>query len=97
MAAGTTRQVVVRTTASVVGNGMGEVYLVSGNDSNSSNNNASFNGLRINSVRDVGLEEVTPHSFVQFGMPYEFRANLRSFGVQPISVGVQLTVWLTHL
>jgi len=51
--------------------------------------------LQTNSVRDVGLEEITPHSFVQFGMPYEFRATLRSFGVQPIA-NVSVDVWLYY-
>jgi hypothetical protein len=32
---------------------------------------------------------------VQFGMPYEFRANLRSLGVQAIA-GVHVDVWFAH-
>lgn len=94
IAPGTSRQIVLRTTATGVGDTIGAAHIGSSNDSVYANNQASFN-LRINSVRDVGLEEITPHSFVQFGMPYEFRANLRSVGVQSIN-GVYVDVWFAH-
>jgi len=91
VAPGTTRQIKVLATASIVGNNNGSVYLVSPNDSVNTNNDATYT-LRVNSVRDVGVDEVTPHSFVQFGMPYEFKANVHSYGIQPIN-GVRVDIW----
>ena len=91
VAAGTTRQIKVQATASIVGNNNGSVYLVSPNDSVNTNNDATYT-LRVNSVRDVGVDEVTPNSFAQFGMPYEFKANVHSNGIQPIN-GVRVDIW----
>ena len=90
---GGTRQIVIHAKASQVGSSLaGTVYLSAANDSDSSNNSAYFM-MHVNAVHDVGLEHVTPDVSITYNMPYEFKANLRSYGSQPVdSVRVDLNI-----
>jgi hypothetical protein len=90
---GTTKQIVLHTTARVVGTALqGTVYLFSTNDSDRSNDTAYFN-VRVNAVHDVGLEDAMPPVPLTYNMPYEFKANLRSYGSQPVdAVRVDLSM-----
>lgn len=93
IAGGATRQIVIHAKASQVGTSLqGTVYLSSANDSDGSNNFAYFT-MRVNAVHDVGLEDAMPAVPVTYNMPYEFKANLRSYGSQPVgSVRVDLNM-----
>jgi hypothetical protein len=90
---GATRQIVIHARAAQVGAALqGNVYLSSANDSDSSNNFAYFT-MRVNAVHDVGLEDAMPPVPLTYNMPYEFKANLRSYGSQPVdSVRVDLNI-----
>jgi hypothetical protein len=90
---GQARHIILHARASQVGTSLqGTVYLVSSNDSDSSNNNAYFT-MRVNAVHDVGLEDAMPSVPLAYNMPYEFKANLRSLGSQPVdSVRVDLNM-----
>jgi hypothetical protein len=95
MAGGTTQQIVLHTRARGVGTDLqGTVYLSSTNDSDRSNDNAYFT-MRVNAVHDVGLEDAMPPAPLTYNMPYEFKANLRSYGSQPVDrVWVDLTMYM---
>ena len=91
--AGETRTIVVHTRAARVGDAMsGNVFLTADNDGDYSNNNANFQ-MSVSAVHDVGLEALPFTSYVQYDMPYEYRANLRSYGTQPLD-GVRVDVSL---
>ncbi|HEV7610004.1 MAG TPA: M12 family metallo-peptidase [Steroidobacteraceae bacterium] len=91
---GATRTIVVHSTASQVGQLLqGVVYMSADNDSDNSNNNAYFT-MSVVAAHDVGLEDLTTSAPVQFGMPYEYKANLHSYGLQSVS-GVHVDVDLT--
>ncbi len=93
MPGGSTRQIVLHTTASQIGTSLqGSVYMNSDNDPDSSNNNTYFT-MRVDSVHDVALEDDTPSTPVQYNMPYEYKAKLRSLGAQSVD-GVYVTVQL---
>jgi hypothetical protein len=93
MDGGTTRQIVLHTTAKVVATEIqGTIFLESSNDFDRSNDNAYFT-MRVNAVHDVGLEDAMPAVPLTYNMPYEFKANLRSYGSQPVDgVWVDLTM-----
>jgi len=90
---GETRTIVVHSRASQVGSSLdGTAYVSAGNDPDFSNNNAYFR-MSIAAAHDVGLEDATPTEAVQINMPFEYRANLRSYGSQPVD-GVRVDVSL---
>jgi hypothetical protein len=88
---GATRTIVVHSTASQVGTLLlGTAYVSADNDPDSSNNTANFT-MNIRAAHDVGLEDLTTSDPVQFNMPFEYKANLHSYGLQSVS-GVRVDV-----
>jgi hypothetical protein len=91
---GGSRTITIRTTAVAVsvGPAQNSAVVEANVDANSANNEA-YVSVTVNPTQDVGFAEVTPNSFSLYGEPFEFRANLKSFGAQPINnVAVQLTL-----
>ncbi len=88
---GETRTIVVHSRASQVGNALqGNAYLSVDNDAEYSNNTDYF-PMTVAAVHDVGLVDLSSSDPVQFNMPYEYRANVVSFGSQPVD-GVRLDI-----
>lgn len=90
---GETRTIVVHSRAAQVGTAIsGHAFLMADNDGNAGNNNANFS-MNVSPVHDVGFEALPFASNVQYNMPYEFRANLRAYGTQPVD-GVRVAASL---
>lgn len=88
------RTITVRTTAVGVSLSPSQnKAVVEANVDADSRNNEAYVSVTVNPTQDVGFVEVTPNSVSLYGEPWEFRANLRSFGSQPINnVTVELTL-----
>ena len=80
---GSSRTITIHTVAAFVGLAQLSARVDTSLDADSSNNLVDFN-LRVNPVRDVGVDEVTPNIVSLFGQPFEFNANVHSYGAQPI-------------
>jgi hypothetical protein len=97
---GSSRTISIHTTATAVGSGQPYVSLNDRIDADPTNNFANLD-LRVNAVRDVGIDEVTRNEISLFGQPFEFDANVHSYGVQSIdnvllSLLIHTPVYGTH-
>jgi hypothetical protein len=81
---GSSRTIIFHTTATSVGSAQPNAVVNARVDADSTNNFARLD-MRVSAVRDVGIDEVTPNVISLFGQPFEFRANVHSYGVQSIS------------
>ena len=87
---GTSTRLIVHAKGSVVGADQVNARISSTNDADGNNDFARFN-LSVNSVHDVGIDAVTPNETSPLNQPYEFDANLHSYGAQSIG-GVTLNI-----
>jgi hypothetical protein len=97
---GSSRTITVHTTAAVVGQMQPSASVKSTVDADSSNDFARLD-LRVNAVRDVGIDQITPNIISLFGQPFEFDANVHSYGAQPIDnvllgLLIQTPAYATH-
>ena len=97
---GSSRTITIHTTAANVGAAQPTALVNANVDGDSTNNFAPFN-VQVNPVRDVGIDPVTTNGNSLFGQPFEFDANLHSYGAQPIDnvmlgMTIQTPAYATH-
>jgi metallopeptidase family M12-like protein/uncharacterized protein DUF11 len=97
---GSSRTITIHATAAAVGSAQPNVHVNARIDADTANNVARLN-LRVNAVRDIGIDEVTPNVISLFGQPFEFDANVHSYGAQSIanvrlSLLIQTPAYATH-
>ena len=83
LAAGTQRTITVRATSLIVGSSS-MVAVVSATIDAASGNNSAGATVNAQPLRDIGFRDETPSGYLQFGMPYEFKATVYAGGVQPV-------------
>ncbi len=89
---GASRAITIHATATNVGLAQLVARVDASTDADA-NNNFAHRDVRVNPVRDVGIDQVTPSIISLFGQPFEFEAKVHSYGAQPIdNVTVDISV-----
>ncbi len=91
---GETRTIVMHSRASqVVHQVLGRAYVTASNESSGNLNNEATFTMSVGAGHDVGLEDLMPMEPVRYNMPFEYRANLRSYGTESVD-GVRVNIEL---